>query len=383
LTTMGIYLMSTEEPVHRGTVLPPYVNEARTGLNANVPFYSLGTTSDSGQLIAGVNASSNFNENPGEVDYKMVYSKTAGTGYVRSIILGRAHATPAQAIEVGLNDANLPADFKTSTNANYILNHEDGTTMYKTIGTNGFYTANIKKKLYSSATNATAYANINSYFGAIEVGDTIYKVAKQAATGTNYTVRLTYVPNWKSATAATTLDVVIPTEIAVNTVTLPVLVYKNPTTLEAFVTPSIGAHAAGNGGNLKKIVYDITDPAAITTTIEDVGIYPFSISSVGATNALYNGGLYANNTYYLPIHHILTGGAISHTASATYVEGVSLLEVDNSVDHRFLYKIKADTSMHPIIGEAGAVMYLTANVATPRFVTASQVISGVVLDNTI
>lgn len=378
-TQFGLYVMSTPVDIRKSTYLPPYVDASRTGLHPNVTFYGVnGDSTETNAVIIPSNAKCYFNKGA-EVEFSIEYVKNTATGIVRSVIIGRNHADKSYKYQLQLRDVDLPSNIYSST-VNYLLEHTvDGTILYKAISASEQCGVNLQTKIFNTFNNDPVYNNITGQFGGLIMNNTIFKVTKNTASGSLYKVNLTYVRNWMSSTAATSLTIEIPTRegMSVNTTVLPVLVAKPGTNkMEIFVTMSTGNHGGVQGANIKKVVVDVSNMDNITYTISDMGVIPYTISGYSTAVGYYMTGFFHDNKYYLPFYHILnpdTGGMTNPTTDA-YQEGI-ILSSDFSTEHGIIPYRLAAAEFYAVV-QADEILQCKVNAAQPTWQSISQVLSG-------
>jgi hypothetical protein len=384
----GIYAMSEPIVVNPDTYLPPYVDESRTGLHPSVSFYNVaGATTEASQVMIPVDTRCFYDR--AKLELTMEYVKNTYAGTVRSIAIGRDFATANLNFSTQQKDVAMPADFY-STTANYVLEHtaNDGTIVRKPVGTNELFTVNLKTKLYSRETNATGFNNVTTYFGALAMNGHLFKVAKKSASGSIYTVTLTYLKDYlTAANTAATLDIAVPTRenMSVNTTVVPVLVSRaSLNKLEVFITMSTGNHGGQIGANVKKVVVDVSDIDNITYDVVDMGVIKYAISGFGTVVGQYYTGLYHNNKYYLPYYYVVKPDGTAAGATVTaFQEGVVMSSDFSAVLNVVNVRFAANSCQHHVITDTDEVIQMWPNLATPYVVRVGQLISGANLENPI
>jgi hypothetical protein len=322
----------------------------------------------------------------------MEYVKKTYTGTVRSIAIGRVHTAPSQLFNIQNKDGAMPPEMYASTTSYLLENISDGTILYKlsSDGTEA-YVINLKTNQYSRTTNASliASANIATQFGGLAVNGHLFKVGKKSISGSNYTVTLTYVKNFLSATTVGSMDIVVSgragTGLSLNTTVVPVAVARAAQNkIEIFVTLTIGNHSGEYGANVKKVVVDVSDINSIQTEIVDMGVIKYAISGYGTNVGQYATGLFYDGKYYLPYYYVVNSdGTLGHAASTSYQEGVVLSSDFNTV-HRILnYKCATNAFNFPVISGAGEVIQLLANTVSPHVFVGGQIVSGTNLENSV
>jgi hypothetical protein len=379
----GIYAMSIPVNIQKDTYRAPYVNESGTALHPDVAFYNLaGGATESAMEMIPVDARSFFH-NGHKAEFTLEYVKNTYTGTIRSVIIGRQHASLDQMYALFIKDPDYPAELYTS-GTNYLLEHTDnGTILYKIPVANTQFALNMKTKAYLSFANTSMNANIISYFGGLIVNNAIFKVAKKSNTTTSYVVTLTFVPNWKDSTTAQTLDITFTARSGMASTSgtyLPVLVSKPNNKLEIFLTLSTGNHSGEVGANIQKAVVDVSDLGNITYNIVDMGIIPYAVSGYGTTVGQYMTGLFHEGNYHLPYYSVVNGaGSVADTTTSSYQEGViisnDLATVRNIVNYR-----RAANEFNAFVAREGGAVQCRVNTAASNFITATQIVSGANLD---
>jgi hypothetical protein len=384
----GIYLMSEPITVNPDTYLPPYVDDARTGLHPSVSFYNVaGATAEAAQVMIPVDVRCRYDR--AKLEYTIEYVKNTYAGIVRSVAIGRAHTTANNNFALQQKDWFAPADLY-STTANYVLEHtaNDGTILLKPISTNEVLTYNLKAHTFTRVTNATGFNNITSMFGALVVNGHLFKVVKKTASGGIYTVTLSYFKNYlTSSSAAVNLDIAVPTRdgMTVNSTVTPVLVSRAAQNrVEIFITMSTGNHSGQIGANIKKVVVDVSDMDNITYEVVDMGVIKYAISGFGTTVQQYMTGLFYGGKYYLPYYYVITPeGALSGATAAAFQEGVVMSSDFSTVHNVVNFRFASNININPVISDDGEVIYMFTNVTTPYVVKVGQLISGANLENEI
>jgi hypothetical protein len=390
-TIFGIYVMSEPITVTPETCIPPYVDESRAGLHPSVTFYNAnGGSTESTQEMIPVDSRCYYNRS--KLEYTMEFVKNTYAGVVRSVAIGRSHSAVANHCYVfNQKDIDMPTDLY-STTANYVLEHtaNDGTILRKPIGTaNEVVTVNLKTKMYSRDTNANAFSNITSQFGALAMNGHLFKVAKKTASGGIYTVTLTYLKDYLTeAGTATNLDIAIPTRDGMTAYTggTPVLVTRAAQNkIEIFVAVSVGSHGGQFGANIKKVIVDVSDMENIAHTIEDMGIIPYVVSGYGTNVGQYLTGLFHGGKYYLPYGAIIKADGTTATGglTAAYQEGIVISSDFSTVHNVICYRREANINHYPVISDANEVIQIRANTTAPHVAVVGQLVSGVNLENPI
>ena len=198
-SALGIYAMDRNINVGGDTFLPPYVTGDLNKLDPGVVFYNIGgaTTEDS-QVMIPVDQRCFFDHTNRELVVE--YVKNTGYGVVKSVCVGRSHLLKTQMYSVTQAETAVPNQW-TATAANYLIEHHAtaGTSLWKAASTAAQYRFNLKTRTVDSFSNTSLNTNIaaTSLVGGIVVGNHLFKVVKQIATGASYTIRLNYVTNFE------------------------------------------------------------------------------------------------------------------------------------------------------------------------------------------
>jgi hypothetical protein len=387
VNSFGIYVMSEPITVTADTYLPPYVDDARTGLSPTVSFYNVaGATTESSQVMIPVDTRCYYNRS--KMEYTLEYVKNTYAGVVKSIAIGRAHTTANNNFLLQQKDNDMPADLYSAL-ANYALEHTaaNGTVIRKTIGTsNEVITANLKTKLYSREVNANAFTNITSLFGGLAMNGHLFNVAKKTATGGTYTVTLSYRKNYLTeANSTVSLDIAVPARenMTTDATVIPVLVTRaNQSKLEIFVTVSIGNHSGTIGANVKKVVVDVADIDNISYEISDMGVIRYAVSGFGTTVGQYLTGLFHDGKYYLPYYYVVgSDGTLSGASATAFQEGIVISSNFETIHNVINYRAVTNQAYLPVITDE--IIQIMANVTTPYVVKIGQLVSGANLENAI
>jgi hypothetical protein len=394
----GIYCLSTETPITKDTMLPPYVGDDRSVVDVAAIFRNVAssTAAETAETMTPVNGRSYFD--PAANKMIVEYDKISGSGTVKSIIIGRDHATKNLHWGQSVQDALMPADFFTGVAQHLIEPTIDSTIIHGSVSSTGIqYAGNIKtKELAKVSANSNLHTNITTYYTGLVMKDTVYKVAYQSAeTGAsgNITTRLTFVKNFKGATAAATVDLVFTGRAGINVVNSyrPVLVARPDNgTLEVFQTVSVGKFGETYGANVWKAVITLAeDGTPNATEFVDLGIIPYAVSNYTTiSNGYYMVGTYHDGKYCLPVHSIINGyGTEIVSAANNYQEGIEISEDFETVHRGILYRQADGQSVAYIVGvsgeydEYGEFLPIQIALAQLYYVYWSQVFSGLVFDD--
>ena len=305
-SALGIYAMDRNIDIRDDTFLPPYVCGNLNTLDPSVVFHNVnGSTSEDSQVMIPMDQRCYFDHNRREMVVE--YIKNTRSGTVKSVCVGRSHTLRNQMYSVIMTETAVPNQW-TATTANYLVEHHptNGTSLWKTVAATSQYRFNLKNRTMDSFVNSALHSNITNATlgGGIVVGNHVFKAVKQAASGSDHTIRLHYITNFRTSSTAGYKDIVVSARegMSVSTDTIPVLVYRMDTgNLEIFVSLSSGDHDDTFGYNIQKVtVSGLSTPATMTTEIDDLGILPYNISNFNTTAALYLTGYFDGTHYYLP-----------------------------------------------------------------------------------
>ena len=439
--SMGIYAMNNVVDVDRTDILPKYCRTADT-LISNVSTYGIGGGSGSGSTLLPVDPGVAYSRTNAEGRWLTTeYSQITGTAVVRSVHFGRAHTTPDTVCGLLLGEPNPQAAWTTGTER-YLLDHGTNySKVFKYVSDTNRLTINLTDKSMSSATasvsitspygifhntgSTQAYVD-NNMSGGLLRNNWAYRAKFQSATTSTVSVRVLR----KSVTTITdtsttnyiTIDFPIVTDTVRNDKFVPFLVRRpDNDTIEVFLAVSYGNFSGTNGVRLMKAVIPTTaldaatdtawqaTPAIVPTQVAILtqGGIPSSIISFNYTateplnvfgsrdaTCFNNTGYYDITThkYWFPCFvgydngGIVTLGYVSPTTTVATGRFCPGFVFDSDVNWEIVDEYISFSSAiggfcAPVLTEKG-IQTIVANTSTMYYNMASQVMSGVVFDQT-
>ena len=408
----GIYAMDGVYPVTKATKLPPYINSSTT-YNENVTFYNVAgsTTETSREMVPQDSRTGYAFIDGGENSHTVEFIKNTGQGTVRSVIIGRAHASPISTQGVLLGEWAHQANWINGSAGTCVQTMFDRTRLIKAansetrvldLKTKDIWDAAAGREIINSGITGAQWSSIvaggtTASAGSVLVNANPYRVDYVSnAAGTSVTVRLSMWTTAAAAPVANQKDIVIPIEAGTTAMTYHPITLFNPVdnTIEAFVSVSRGAFPGNKFGvNVKKIVFSNFPPnqtganaigmADIEYEIMDLGIW----ATAPAAPAMCQGlGFYDHEAekYYLPcfVNINPNTGAEIVRGDTTFCQGYIFDAIDMSVVGDWIARSTGSNtvggSIVPVRTDMG-VTYCIYDLATPYYPNISQVISGVVL----
>jgi hypothetical protein len=384
-TNHGIYAMNRDIDIRYDTFVPPYKQATAQLLDPGVVFYNIdGSSVENSQVMIPVDQRCYFDHSRREMVVE--YIKNTGSGVVKSVCVGAAHNN-SQLYSVLQTETAVPDFWKTSAGGSYLVEHHatEGTSLWKTVSTSVQYRFNLKNRMVEEFSNSSLNTNITntSTVGGLVVGNHLFRATKNTASGSSYTLRLTCVSNFRTATSSTTKDIVLTTRegMAVRTDTIPVMVYRMETgKLEIFVAISLDQDENGlYGFNTYKVtVSGVDNPATMTTETEDLGFLPYCISNYDTTGQLYLTGYFDGENYYLPYTHVVYDtvfGLTNNASVAAFQYGIVINKDFKTVERVFNLR-SVNTSPNLIVRVDTGLVQCQAALATIPYIFLSQVVSG-------
>lgn len=381
-SALGIYAMDRNIDIRDDTFLPPYVCGNLNTLDSGVEFYNVGgSTAEDSQVMIPMDQRCYFDHNRREMVVE--YIKNTGSGTVKSVCVGRSHLLKNQMYSVAMTETAVSNQW-TSTTANYLVEHHptNGTSIWKTVAAASQYRFNLKNRTTDHFSNSALHSNIGNatIAGGIVVGNHVFKAIKQAASGSEYTIRLHYIANFRTSSTAAYKDIVVSARegVSVNTDTIPVLVYRMDTeNLEIFLSLSAGDHDDSFGYNIHKVtVSGLSTPATMTTETDDLGILPYNISNINTTAALYLTGYFDGTHYYLPYTTTIDADGKTNTiADNAFQNGIVVSADCKNVSRIFNMRNSASTPNLIVRADTG-LLQCQANTTNIPYIFMSQVVSG-------
>lgn len=381
----GIYALNDTVDIKSDTYIPPYVDLSMKSLK-NVTFYnSSGTLSETNSVMIPADSRCYFDYKKKE--FSVEYVKNTFSGTIKSICVGRTYGTQNTFYSTVLRDQYVASDWFTATNpttSNYILEHKnDETIIYKTsTDLSRQMSFNTKTKEFLYYANPIMSTNITSQFGALIVGNNIFKISKLSSIGNTHIARLSYIKDWNNNSVVYTKDIefIVRDGSILSTTTTPVLVTRfDENKLEIFLTTSTGLHDNAYGCNIQKAIIDLSDIEDLSYEIEDLGVFDYGVSNyTTSTINTYQTGLYYNEKYYLPIYYTQNSEVLNVVATATYQDGIvtsDFINISNFVN----FRQSASSLQANVITENDVNMCRVNSLGTP-YVYMSHIISGVNLN---
>ena len=395
-SAFGIYLMNIPVGVTSETEIAPYLDDTRLLINKNTVAYNLNASTAAETMETLMPQATLSKYQDAEHRYRFIYDKTFGVFDVRSVIIGAQHSiakNAAKAYALARRACVSTPDISAGA-AQHLLEHTPtGTIVHCSASASGAYFAvNVGTgALLKQTSSAVIHNNHVNYFDGLIAKNAIYKIARQSvsvAVNGAYICRVTYVKNWKSATAAATFDVtLLPREgYTTSGNYYPVLVRNyDEDTLEVFLTVGVGDFGEdGKGFNIRKQSLNIAEDGTLTLNgaVQDLGVFPFAVSQAGTGLALgsYQNGALHHGNYYLPIYATYDAAASSAytgITAATYVESVKM---DAAFENAPQYLISGQPTLLAMeyvnIGN-GKTLPMACNIAATPLVHVSEVVSGI------